>query len=258
MKKRFLFTLGFILCLVLNSYAQKPLRIAISKCHPNGQDTLWLKHYDSTVQFVNLYGKGYAIVMHLLQQCNGLLLTGGEDINPAYYNKDSNEIKRCGTLDGYRDTLESDAILYAMKLNMPVFAICRGAQMMNVANGGTLTIDIPTDVNHALRHNTTHGKPATHEVSTETSSGLYKITGQKSAVVNSFHHQCVKDIAKGFHKAASSKDGVCEAIEADDPKVYLIGVQWHPERLAYNSPMSQPLAISFLKAAAAFRDKALH
>jgi putative glutamine amidotransferase len=254
MKKYFYIMVLGCLLLQQTALAQKPLLIAISKCHPKGYDTLWLRHYDSTAQFVNLYGKPYAEAVHLLQQCKGLLLTGGEDVNPAYYHM-ADERPRCGAIDGYRDTLEMNLVVQALRRQMPILAICRGEQLMNIANGGTLTIDIPTDVPQAMPHNTKKGKEAKHQVNLLKDSRLYGMIQVPSGVVNSFHHQCVKKVANGFHIAAYTNDGVIEAIEADDTYLFMFGVQWHPERLDYESPFSRPLAEGFLHAATVYGAK---
>ena len=254
MKKYFyIMLLGCLFCSGA-AIAGKPILIAISKCHPKGYDTLWLRHFDSTAQFVNLYGKPYAEALHMLYGCQGLLLTGGEDVNPTYYNMPT-QLKRCGKIDGYRDTLEMDLVVQALRRQMPILAICRGEQLMNIANGGTLTINIPTDIKKPMQHNTKKGKEAQHEVSLLKDSRLFGMIKVQSGIVNSFHHQCVKKVANGFHVAAYTNDGVVEAIEADDTYLFMFGVQWHPERLDYDSPFSKPLAQGFLHAVALFGAK---
>ncbi len=239
--------LSILACMLVQSvYAQKTVTIAISKCH-NEADTLWLRHFNKDVQFVNLYGLSYVEALQRIQQCNALLLTGGEDINPVYYGE-GDQMERCGKPDCYRDTLEMAVLHAAMKRKIPILGICRGSQLINVANKGSLVIDIPHDVPGALQHDSENSEPALHEVKLVKDTKLSAYIKDTAGVVNSFHHQCVHATAPGFRVAARAGDGVPEAIETTDNSIFLLGVQWHPERMDYNSPFSSGIAHAFLGA----------
>jgi len=222
-----------------------PLVIAISKFDSKGYDTVWLKHFTKNVRFVNLYKLPMREAMVQLKQSNALLVTGGEDVDPALYGK-GNELKRCEEPDYRRDTLEIAAIKFAMQMQIPVLGICRGEQIMNVANGGTLIIDIPGDIGKSVQHNTLNKKPAMHMVRLDRASRLYNIIKQDSGIVNSFHHQCVERVAPGFTKAATTRDHIIEAIELNDFNRFVFGVQWHPEQLPANSPFAYNLGKAFI------------
>lgn len=187
--------------------------------------------------------------LSVLAKCQGLLLTGGEDVDPVNYGK-LNEIAKCEDIDRYRDSLEFTLIKRAIELKMPIFGICRGEQILNVALGGTLFTDIPTDVDISVIHRCPEGsKECLHNVSVEKTSMLFKITQQNAGMVNSYHHQAVEKIAPGIKIAAYSDNGVPEAIETDFTRInsFLMGVQWHPERLLQNPSLSKPLAVYFLE-----------
>jgi putative glutamine amidotransferase len=185
----------------------------------------------------------------------GLLLTGGEDVAPALYG----EAKLDATVEvePERDAFEIALVKEARRIGLPIFAICRGIQVMNVAFGGTLVQDIPTQMETALPHAFTipPHKPFdyAHEVWVDTSSLLAKLmaerlNGSDSCEVNSRHHQAVKDLAAGFKVVATAPDGVIEAIE-DQSARFCLGVQWHPENF-WRTGEFRPLFEGFLEAAA--------
>ena len=219
--------------------------VAISKFDVNGRDTTWLKHYSKNIKFVNLYNLPIRDAITALKYSNALLVTGGEDVNPAWYNKAS-EKARCGTLDDRRDTLEISAISIATRLEIPILGICRGEQILNVANKGSLIIDIPTDIGTKVIHNTVKDKKAMHMVKLDKKSRLYSIILQDSGMVNSFHHQCVERVAPGYSRVARSNDGIPEAIESNDIDAFIFGVQWHPEQMPETSPFSHNIGKAFI------------
>lgn len=159
---------------------------------------------------------------------NGLLLTGGPDIDPSYYGEEAHETT---DIDSDRDKLELPLFKRAMEENLPVFGICRGIQIMNVAIGSSLYQDIPSQFTDRLTHKITVNTNDTwHNITIQQDSLLNEITGNRVVEVNSRHHQAVKVIGDGFTVTAQSEDGIIEAIE-DRSKRFALGVQYHPERM---------------------------
>lgn len=138
-------------------------------------------------------------------------------------------------------------IRYAMENDIPLLCICRGHQILNVANLGSLIIDIPADFDTTILHRT-DGK---HMVRVVEATLLSEIVGAESGLVNSRHHQAVELIAPGFRASAFAPDGIIEAIEPVDPggHPFILGLQWHPESLILesDSEFSLPIAIRFMK-----------
>jgi putative glutamine amidotransferase len=188
-----------------------------------------------------------------LESCAGLVLTGGPDVNPARYGKDY-ELSRC-YIDNERDDFELALYAKAKELKMPVLAVCRGAQLVNVAEGGTLVIDIPTDTKTTHEHARVNDTDGEHGIDIQHGSILTKITGEIEGMVNSAHHQAVEKLGEGLRISAVSDDGINEAIEWNDftGKPFLLGVQWHPERMNYANPFSIALANHFLFEAESYK-----
>jgi putative glutamine amidotransferase len=169
----------------------------------------------------------------LVGQLDGLLLTGGGDVDPAFYGQE-----RHPTVDDAepgRDEFEIDLARRAMAANLPVLGICRGSQVLNVAAGGTLIQDIPSSIVTDLPHSVEVPKdvPA-HDVSVSAGSILERALGgavdpgARTCSVNSRHHQSIARLGRAFIATATSADGVIEAIEAPEAG-FCVGVQWHPE-----------------------------
>lgn len=159
---------------------------------------------------------------------NGLLLTGGPDIDPSYYGEEAHETT---DIDSDRDKLELPLFKRAMEENLPVFGICRGIQIMNVAIGSSLYQDIPSQFTDHLTHKIiVNANDTWHNITIQEGSLLNEITGNRVVEVNSRHHQAVKVIGDGFTVTAQSEDGIIEAIE-DRSKKFMLGVQYHPERM---------------------------
>lgn len=167
-----------------------------------------------------------------IEMIDALVITGGYDIDPLRYNEEPHE--KLSDISPERDEYEFYLVEKAMENNLPILGICRGHQVLNVANGGTLYQDI------SLAENTTgvvvkHIQQAlckypTHKIDIEEDTMLYEIFG-KEVLVNSFHHLAVKDVAQGFKVSARAKDGIIEAIESKEGP-FMMGVQWHPEALS--------------------------
>jgi len=169
---------------------------------------------------------------HLLGRVDGLMLTGGGDVDPALYGATPNATFQASETG--RDAFEIALARAAVKSGIPFLAICRGMQVLNVAMGGTLVQDIPSEIAGALEHQVPQPRfHVAHEVWVSKGSRLATLLADhmedgETCHVNSRHHQSVKDVAKGFDITATSPDGVIEAMEKPDA-AYCVAVQWHPE-----------------------------
>jgi putative glutamine amidotransferase len=167
-----------------------------------------------------------------LKELDGVLLTGGGDIDPAIYKEARHP--KTNDPDQTRDSFEMELARLALEDGLPMFGVCRGLQIMNVAAGGTLIQDIPSEVNHPLGHQIDAPLFAmAHEVWVTRGSALAKMMdeelgGGEVLQVNSRHHQAIKDTAPGFEVSATAPDGVIEAIERPASR-FCVAVQWHPE-----------------------------
>jgi putative glutamine amidotransferase len=204
--------------------------IAIASCRKVEDYKQSVLHVGGEVRIV---GAGMS-ADEALRGAGGLLLTGGDDVAPARYGEAAHAT--VVEAEPGRDEFEVALITAALDRSMPIFAICRGVQVLNVACGGTLVQDIPSQVAGALSHSLTvppHEPYAlAHEVWVEKDSRLAALLGERLAGdacdVNSRHHQAVKQVAAGFRVTATAPDGVIEAIEKPDAR-FCLGVQWHPE-----------------------------
>lgn len=147
--------------------------------------------------------------------CDGLIITGGEDINPSIYGE---SIEHNIILDGYADMLDFNLLKIFSKNNKPILGICRGMQVINVYFGGSLYQDMK---GHKLTCD------ERHLINIENDTFLYECYKKEKMLVNSNHHQSIKEVANNFKVSATSEDGVIEAIEKDN----IIGIEWHPEKL---------------------------
>jgi putative glutamine amidotransferase len=160
----------------------------------------------------------------------GLVLTGGEDIDPKFFGETPHPAT--GAPHHARDSYELALARRAHELRVPTLAICRGVQIMNVALGGSLVQDIPSQCDTAVDHNPS-GRRAerVHGIRIDGSSRLARVVDSRDIRVNSSHHQSLAQVAPGLTVSARSDDGVIEAVEPHDPAWWMIGVQWHPEEL---------------------------
>jgi len=188
----------------------------------------------------------------LITTIDGLLLTGGFDVDPALYGQAAHPSTKM--VPAERDRFELELARSAMDANLPFLGICRGQQVMNVAGGGTLIQDIPTEVTGALTHSIDAPLNASaHEVWISRDSRLWtamqeQLGDGETYQVNSRHHQAVKTIGPGYRVSATAPDGVIEAIE-DPAARFCVGVQWHPENF-WRTGEFRPLFEGFLEAAA--------
>lgn len=177
-----------------------------------------------------------------IDQCQGIIITGGNDVNPRLYNGNFDHPK-IKDVDPRRDDFEYKVLDKILTTNKPCLSICRGMQLANVYFGGTLIPDIE-DAGYKS-HKTVNGKENQHMIFVESNSFLYKITGSPSGKVNSHHHQAVDKPGHGLRVTAKADDGIIEAMEMDIPFGLL--VQWHPERMKdFDNPFAGAIKERFL------------
>ena len=177
-------------------------------------------------------------VSQVLSLLNGLLLAGGDDIDPAYYGEET--LPKCGLITPIRDTWELPLCREALRCHLPLLGICRGIQVLNVALGGSLYQDLPSQrPDSPIRHQQLQPpEVATHMVRVDAQSQLAHIIGAETLQTNSHHHQAVKQLAPGLTATAWAQDGVIEGVEKQD-EPFCVAAQWHPERL-WNQPDGAP------------------
>ncbi|BCX46843.1 glutamine amido transferase [Haloferula helveola] len=193
-------------------------------------------------------GEAAADVDRYLELLDGLLLPGGWDIPPEEYGEERHETV---------EVLDDDRYQFERKLSRawiersdkPLLGICLGGQWINVSSGGTLVQDIPSEFD-GLNH-----RSDGHAVILEPDSRLARIFGATELDVNSSHHQAVDKLGKGLRIVARCPDGVVEATETADPDRFLIGVQWHPEKLMPENEQQTKLLKAFVEAARAGREE---
>ena len=169
------------------------------------------------------------ILDEFVSRCDGFLFTGGADVSPERYGE---EIKpACGDIQYNRDELEFKAFGKIFESRKPILAICRGAQFVNVALGGTLYQDLPTEFASDIVHRQREGLlDYSHYIRVVENTPLYTLMGESRIKGNSFHHQAIKRLGEGLKVMANADDGVVEAVWYDGEQ-YLRAYQWHPERL---------------------------
>lgn len=183
----------------------------------------------------------------LIDMLDGLLLTGGADINPLLFGEEPHH--RLGEVTPSRDAMEITLVQKMLELDKPILGICRGEQVLNVASGGNLYQDIhaqneQTILQHVQKAPRGH---LTHYVQVEKGSLLESIVENTELVVNSYHHQAVNDVPEPLQIVGVASDGIIEAIESKEHR-FVVGVQWHPEELvALNDTASCRLFEKFVK-----------
>ncbi len=223
------------------------LTIGITNCNEWVNYERWVKSADKDISIVKLEaGKGEdSFVSH----CDGIILTGGEDVDPALYGKpEYAEQYKLEKLNPERNKFEFDILKETEEYKIPVLGICRGLQLANVYFKGTLIPDLPSI--EKASHSAGPKQDSVHRVSLERNSRLGKIIGQSEGEINSHHHQAADEIGNGLVVTARSEDGVAEGLEKNkkhDAEFFLL-VQWHPERMDVNNPFSGKLRDAFLKA----------
>ena len=189
----------------------------------------------------------------LFELSSGLILSGGEDVDPARYGESPDGAR---TVSPERDAMEIDLLRRALERRIPVLAICRGVQMLNVALGGSLYQDLETKMGTGIDHDRFREFAGQiHSIRTEGAELLRDVFPAGEFVQNSAHHQGIRDLAPALTPVAWAPDGLVEAVELRDPAAaWTAGVQWHPERkLADASGTNRRL---FRRFAEAVRDRA--
>ena len=164
----------------------------------------------------------------ILDSVHGLCLPGGPDLDPSTYGEE--EHPELGPFDAEVDRFELQLAASADELGLPILAICRGAQALNVARGGTLIQHLPDLETGLLHRQTLPGTETSHSVSVVRPSLLHRIVGAEVLAVNSFHHQGIKRLGRGLRAVAYAPDDTIEALESEDGR-FCLGVQWHAETL---------------------------
>lgn len=192
------------------------------------------------------------LLRELYSRLDGVLLPGGGDVRPGVYGADPHPLT--GNIDDGRDKLELLLARWAFADDLPLFGICRGHQVFNVALGGTLVQDIPSQLGEEVPHDTPNEwarSTVRHSVVVTPGSRLAQILGEGEIPVNSLHHQAVEQLAPGLVVSAlSTQDEVVEAVEAPG-KAFALSVQWHPEDLYEQSEPMRRLFTSFVESARA-------
>jgi putative glutamine amidotransferase len=189
-----------------------------------------------------------AIAAAALDGAAGLVLTGGEDVGAEHFGQSPHPAM--GVSHAGRDDCELALTRAARDRRMPTLAICRGAQVVNVALGGTLIQDIPSLKPSAAEHDQSQRRTErVHPIAIEPGTSLASIVGDTSIAVNSSHHQAVDAVAPGLRVSATSPDGVIEALEPAHDAWWMIAVQWHPEELTSTpEPWDRRLFSAFAEA----------
>ena len=200
---------------------------------------------------IPLLGDDVDTLRALYDRLDGLLLAGGVDVDPAAFGERPHP--QLGRTDPARDAVELRLVRWAVEEKKPLFGLCRGLQVINVALGGSLWQDIETQVDGAIRHDCypTLGYARdffAHDATLAAGSRLHAAFEAPSIRVNSMHHQAIKDLAPSLHASARAPDGLIEGVESGDDH-FLVGVQWHPEMFEPSDPRTRQLFRSFVDAA---------
>jgi putative glutamine amidotransferase len=184
-----------------------------------------------------------------LEACEALVLTGGEDVDPARYG--ARPSQALGTADRARDAFELALFAAARERGLPVLGICRGIQLINVAMGGTLWQDLPSERPGSVNHDPGGPRDArTHVVRLAPDSRVADALGVAVLRPNSFHHQGIRELATGLVATGWSEDGLIEAVETKGDDGWLLAVQWHPEEMHADQTAPEPGLFAALVAAA--------
>ncbi len=194
------------------------------------------------------FSSAEADIAQLVGMCDGILFTGGHDVDPALYEE--RKSPKCGEINAQRDKLEFALLQRALMIDLPVLGICRGAQFINVCLGGTLYQDIPSQMPMPVPHQMTapYNRPF-HEVSLVPGTPLYYLLKATRLQVNSYHHQGIRDLSFQLSAMAYAPDSLIEAFY-HPMKSFTWGVQWHPEFLWEEDVAQRQVFQAFVEACA--------
>ncbi len=194
----------------------------------------------------------------IYEKLDGVFLPGGVDIDPDSYNEPRTDV--CGRVDSDRDRTEIMFADWAMRDGKPILAVCRGAQLLSVAAGGTLYQDVGAEYPGAIKHDywpkagEQTRQDLVHPVKVVANTRLSRLTGADTFLVNSMHHQGIKQLAPTLVANAFAPDGLIEGVESENDD-FVLGVQWHPEDLADSDPAMRGLFDAFVAAAEAWDNR---
>lgn len=214
---------------------------------------LWIKGNDTFVEVIRLTAEN----KHLLPNCDGVVLSGGVDTHPSFYNNQRIDYPLApAKFNTARDNFELSVFEYTQKKNVPVLGVCRGMQLINIALGGDMIQDI--EEMGKSNHRRTESGDTIHEITINKETQLFAITGIEKGIINSAHHQALGKIAESLIITGYSPDGIAESAERKQVEgcAFLLCVQWHPERLAQEqpeNPFTKNIRIAFLQAANDFK-----
>ncbi|HMP03249.1 MAG TPA: gamma-glutamyl-gamma-aminobutyrate hydrolase family protein [Gemmatales bacterium] len=198
-----------------------------------------------------------ATLRAIYDRLDGVFLTGGVDVDPSFYEE--NKAPECGRTDLPRDWTEIRLIRWCIADHKPLFGVCRGVQVINVAVGGTLFQDVQAHRLGSIKHdyfpnpeNSFTRDMLIHKVRVDPSTRLAGLLGAAEVEVNSMHHQGIKELGQNLVASAWSPDGLIEGLEGTNGS-FLLGVQWHPEELTESSPPMRRLFAEFIDAARQYR-----
>lgn len=225
----------------------KKFTIGVTDCSKYDRYASWISQ-ESDIEVIKL---GYTLNnLEEIKKCKGILLTGGEDVHPRFYNEPE-LLKFCyaDDVDERRDEFELQVIDYTQKLKLPLLGICRGQQIANVFFGGSLIPDLPSygKFNHSKFG---EGNDRYHSITIDPNSQIQKITEATLGEINSAHHQSVNRVGDGLVANCFSVEGVIEGLERINSvdHSYLMLIQWHPERMKDQaSPLTKKIKDSFLR-----------
>jgi len=225
------------------------IKLAISKAHGSSgyeQYKKWIKHHDSTIIIYDLYDLTMDSAAKVLNIVDGLIISGGPDVNPARYNEDSLAYI-CEIPDNYRDSLEFQSIDIAYSKQLPILGICRGHQILNVYFGGSLIADIPSKHGTSVTHRC-KADSCIHNINIVVDNDNLSYLKNDSLRVNSYHHQAINRLAKPLVIVAIANDSIIESTCFNDSinyPTFFLTVQFHPEHMI-DTKVSNSIARAFI------------
>lgn len=216
---------------------------------------VWIKGNDDSIEIVELHWEKHNLdeVWDLVEECDGIVLTGGVDIHPRFYENERLEFPNGdGRFNEERDEFEMHVFETALNFNLPVLAICRGLQLVNVALGGSLIQDL--EEAGKKNHRRMNDVDDEHPIKLVSGTLLNAVVNNTDATTNGAHHQAIGNLSEELMVSATAADGVIEAVEWKDKvgEPWMLCVQWHPERMKdkETNPASKNIRAAFLKEAA--------